>query len=97
MAGTYQSVRDSRLRNAVGTLAFVLAACWIALLFQRQKQDRERLERQRQRYRLALEGVSWAHGIGARLREISFLTAAGSVCWGCQRKPTTPTLSNSKR
>ena len=56
MAGTYQSVRDSRLRNAVGTLAFVLAACWIALLFQRQKQDRERLERQRQRYRLALEG-----------------------------------------
>ena len=61
MAGTYQSVRDSRLRNAVGTLAFVLAACWIALLFQRQKQDRERLERQRQRYRLALEGGKLGH------------------------------------
>ena len=95
MAGTYQSVvRDSRLRNAVGTLAFVLAACWIALLFQRQKQDRERLERQRQRYRLALEGGKLGTWNWSPPAEIS-LTAAGSVLG--LPKEATPTLSNSKR
>lgn len=56
MADTYQSVRDSRVRNTVGTVVFILAALWIALLFNRQKQDHARLERHKQRYRLALEG-----------------------------------------
>ena len=43
------------------------------------------------------KGASWAHGTGAHLQEISFLTAVGCVCWGCRSRPTTPARNSCRR
>lgn len=56
LAATERSIRESRIRNAAGTVMTMAAALWIALLFVRQRQSQMRLERHRQRYQLALEG-----------------------------------------
>ena len=67
MAGTYQSVRDSRLRNAVGTLAFVLAACWIACSSSVKSRTVNGWSAKGNVTDWHWKAASWAHGTGARL------------------------------